>query len=133
MRLRKPKALIVEDDMLISLVERRLLERLNYEVVDVITKGEEVMHAFDKQQPDLVIMDICLEGTMNGIEAARALWKHTDLPIVFISGNSDLYLEAVSSFGIRHHTFISKPVSKKQLSDAIDKVRMGQIGTLKVA
>ncbi|NGP77378.1 response regulator [Balneolaceae bacterium YR4-1] len=133
MRLRKTKVLIVEDDRLISLVERKLLEQLNYEVVDVITKGEEVATAYEKHLPDLIILDICLAGETNGIEAARAIWHHSEVPIVFISGNCDLYKAAVSTFENPFHTFLSKPISRKQLADAIAEVTFGHSGRLKVA
>ena len=65
------KILLVEDEGMIALDLRRILENFGYEVPYIASRGEEAVKETAKIRPDLVLMDITLKGTMNGIEAAK--------------------------------------------------------------
>ena len=68
-----PKVFIVEDDMLLSLVQERLIEKLGYKVVGKTAKGLDAVEQVKELNPDLVLMDIILKGEMDGVEATRAI------------------------------------------------------------
>lgn len=84
------KVLIVEDDLLLSIVEERLVQRLGFEVVGRVMSGEEAVQKFDELSPDILLMDIQLSGAMDGLEVVEVLRKrNVDIPVIFLSGNMD--------------------------------------------
>jgi len=81
--------LVVEDESLVGLEIKEDLERLGYEVPEVIESGEEVESAVERYKPDLMLMDIHLCGDMDGIEAALKVKSMSSLPVIFITAYSD--------------------------------------------
>jgi len=120
MTIRAKNALIVEDDLLISLLEKKLLTHLGFHVTKTVTKGRLAVEAVKDHKPDLIIMDICLADDVNGLAAAKEIWKISEVPIVFVSGNIDLYRSDINS-QFKGHAFVSKPFSKRILLEAIDR------------
>lgn len=83
------KILVVEDNVITALLLERILVKNGFKVVAKIGFAEEVEVVVSKEKPDAIIMDIMLEGKMTGIDAADALRKYSDIPIVFLSALSD--------------------------------------------
>ena len=81
--------LIVEDDRLISMVLSAMVTKLGYTVTARVPSGEAAVAACGEAPPDLVLMDIHLEGTMDGIEAAAIIKSRWGTPIVFSSAYTD--------------------------------------------
>ena len=81
--------LIVEDDVVVSMDIQGLLEDTGYRVCGVASSAEEAWELARKQCPDLVLMDISLRGSPNGIEAARQLRLEHDLPTIFLTAYAD--------------------------------------------
>ncbi len=105
---------IVEDEALIvmELVDR--LTRLGYQVCGKAARGEQALEDIPRANPDIVLMDICLAGELNGIETAARLRRLLNVPIVFLSAFSDAKLveEAIGSgaFG-----YLLKPFEEREL------------------
>ena len=78
------KVLVVEDNRITARIVQSMLRRLGYEVLEVVSHGEEFVKRAKELRPDVVISDVELEGDMNGIEAAKKL---PDLPIAFLTGH----------------------------------------------
>ena len=78
------KILVVEDENLIAMEIQDRLKALGYNVPAVVPSGEEAVNLTSQIKPDLVLMDIRLNGSMDGIEAAKQIRKHLDIPIVFL-------------------------------------------------
>jgi len=121
----KPKALIVENNMILSLLYETYLEQLGFEVIDHLVYGR---HAVDRAVmtcPDLILMDILLDGPMDGIEAARAISQNLDVPIIFITAHSDTERkERVAR--LRQAAFLEKPINFEQVRIEVEKL-MGPI------
>ncbi len=85
------KILIAEDDGIVSLDIKSVLESFGYEVPFVVSTGEDVIKKAEKFHPDLILMDISLKGNIDGIEAASKI-KKMDIPIIFLTAykNSSL-------------------------------------------
>lgn len=84
------KIIIVEDDKVLSLLLSKMIERLNYEVLEIITKGREAIKIITQLNPDLILMDIMLEDDVDGIDVMISLRKKSiTTPVIFITGNSD--------------------------------------------
>jgi DNA-binding response OmpR family regulator len=85
----KEKILVVEDETLVGLELKEGLERLGYSVPDVIESGEAVVQAVARYRPDLVLMDVRLRGSLDGIMAAFQAKAEFDLPVIFLTAYSD--------------------------------------------
>lgn len=83
------KIVVVEDDMNVAEVLKARLTSFGYEVVGSAVSGSDAIELVLTQGPDLVLMDIMLEGELNGIEAAEKIGRQSDVPVVFITCMSD--------------------------------------------
>lgn len=83
------KILIVEDDMLLSFVEERIVKKLGYQVAGKATNGPEAIELAANLKPDLIIMDILLKGSMDGVETMKKIRETSEVPVIYLSGNSD--------------------------------------------
>ena len=72
------KILIVEDQNLIALSLKTMLEDLGYFVLEPLNSGEKAVHKVATNRPDLILMDIKLAGKMDGITAATQIREQTD-------------------------------------------------------
>ncbi|MEW5956474.1 MAG: response regulator [Chloroflexota bacterium] len=82
----KTKVLIVEDEVLIAMQLEMDLAELGYEVCPPAMSGEEAIASVKTEQPDIVIMDIHLKGTIDGLAAAGEISRVYRIPIIFLSG-----------------------------------------------
>lgn len=119
----KGRVLIVEDDMLLSMVEERLITRLGFEVVGKVDKGTEAVEKAEELTPDIIVMDISLKGKMDGIETMEVIRETSDVPVIYLSGSGDRYsLERARKTGFTD--FLIKPVNcadlKAPLYDAMN-------------
>ncbi len=87
----KKKILIVEDEHLIAEQLKETLTSQGYDVVGVAHSGEQAVRAGGESSPDLVVMDIMLSGSMDGIAAAQEL-QPLGIPVVYLTGYSDRHL-----------------------------------------
>lgn len=113
------KAIIVEDNLILSLLYENYLKEMVFKTVGEITSGERAVELVKKYAPDIVIMDIMLEGGIDGIQAAEEIRKFSDAPIVFITGNSDAaHVEKAKK--IANSKFLKKPISEEKLKKAVN-------------
>lgn len=80
------KILIVEDDDLVASLIEDVLGKRNYTIIDKVTTGEEALDKAIKHLPDIILMDIRLEGRIDGITATRYITSLFGIPVIFISG-----------------------------------------------
>ena len=113
------KILIVEDDMIIGAKVSMQLTLLGYEVTGIIPRGEEAIMHVEENQPDIVLLDINLKGTLDGIETAQPMQKIADIPIIYVTANTD---EATFNRAktTRPYAFIAKPIKTIDLQRAIE-------------
>jgi PAS domain S-box-containing protein len=83
------KVLIVDDEVVVAEDIRRQLRLLGYTVVGVASSGVDAIRFGAEHQPDLILMDIKLKGSMDGIEAARAIQAKCDIPVIYLTAFSD--------------------------------------------
>ena len=115
----KKKILIVEDERIVTEDIRTKLEYVGYVVAGIASSGEESLKKTEKLQPDLVLMDIVLEGKMDGIEAASQILSRFNIPVVYLTAYSDertlKKAKVTEPFG-----FIIKPFEAQDLFTAIE-------------
>ena len=81
--------LVVEDESIIGMEIQSRLEELGYQVPMVASTGKQAVKAAGELKPDLVMMDISLKGDMDGIEAAARIKDRYDIPIIYLTANTD--------------------------------------------
>lgn len=115
----KGTVLIIEDEAIVAADLRSKLTQLGYEVVGVAATGEESVALARRLHPDLVLMDIWLQGTMDGIAAAEAIRADVDVPVVYLTAHSDAATLAraklTGPFG-----YILKPFEERELVTQIE-------------
>ena len=111
------KILIVEDEILIAEDLRNILQRTGYQVVGTASSGIEAIKKADKLRPDLILMDIRLQGDMDGVEAARQIRSKADIPIIYVTAHASV----LASLDAEDRcTRLAKPFSPSQLKTAIE-------------
>lgn len=115
----KAKILIVEDDPFSVQLLRHNLKTYPAEILPVASTAEEALKIALEHEPDVALVDIYLSGESDGLEAARAIQEHYDIPIIYLTGySSDEVFEnakATDPFG-----YILKPFTPKELTVTLD-------------
>lgn len=112
------KIMLVEDEYIVALDIRLCLEELGYEVVATLDKAELVLSTAQQLQPDLVLMDIHLAGSMRGTDAALLLHHHYPLPVIFLTANSETDILQHAELSMPYG-FLIKPYDKRELAASI--------------
>lgn len=114
------RVLIVDDEYIISLATRAAVENAGYQVVGVAANGVAAVEQVRKYQPDVVLMDIQLgRGKMDGFSATEQIRQFSQVPVIFVSGNSDrITLSRAEGFG--NVGFIVKPLTEQQLQERMN-------------
>lgn len=85
----KPKILVVEDEVIIAEHLGKSLRQLGYEPLLGATSARQAIDMAAEMNPELVLMDIVLEGDVDGIEAAERIYSRHGIPIVYLTGHGD--------------------------------------------
>jgi DNA-binding LytR/AlgR family response regulator len=81
--------LVVEDESIVSKDIQHSLKKLGYNVVGAAATGEKALELVKSENPDIILMDIMLKGTMNGIEVSEIVKKEFNIPIIFLTAYAD--------------------------------------------
>lgn len=111
--------LIVENDHIQSASLKQQLENLQYRVTDIVTTGADALISFKKERPDLVFMDIDIDGPIDGIETAHQIQELSETPIVYLSRLDDVRTYKNATRKIRAQ-YVPKPASPIGILNAID-------------
>ncbi len=115
----KATIMIVEDEALIAICIRMDLLKLGYEVCGPVASGEEAVIMAENKTPDLILMDIMLNGRMNGIEAARRIRTINDIPIIFVTGYCEHEIQKKAE-DVGYEGYFIKPIKPIELKSSID-------------
>ena len=113
------KILIVEDERIISEDIKKRLQKLGYSVPSIARTGEEAIQKTKVLHPDLVLMDIVLEGEMDGIEAAAHIKSLCEIPIVYLTAYADRKTLERAKI-TEPYGYILKPFDDRDLHITID-------------
>ncbi len=111
--------MIVEDEKTAASYLEKFITDLGYSSLGIVVSGEEAISRSLQAKPDLILMDIILEGPIDGIYAARQINQSNDIPIIFITSSNDMKtvdrVKVSNPFG-----YIVKPIDKNELKSIID-------------
>ena len=117
----KTKIIVVEDELLIALHIKKVLEKHDYEVVIDITSVEDAILFIEKTPPDLVLIDINLNKDKEGTELGKYLLQKDSIPYIYITSYSDKStLEKVNM--TRPKGYIVKPFKEEDLLSTISVI-----------
>ncbi len=120
------RALIVEDEIYFAINLEADMHALGFDICDLAANGQQACRLAKSNQPDVVLMDINLEGGREGIEVARWLRKVCEAPIVFITGYTDRDTVERIHKQVPEAPVLSKPVYGDRLADAVAAVTTHQ-------
>lgn len=120
----KNKIAVVEDEGIVAMDISKCLSGLGYEVVFISDSGEKTLNLLENTEADLILMDVELKGSLNGIETAKIINDKFKIPIVFLTAFEDeatiKKISDVSSYG-----FLVKPFEDEVLKKTVGKVLSG--------
>ncbi len=112
------KVLIVEDDAIIQKLIEYRLKALGYPVCGKVDTGEDAIFCAMNTYPDVILMDIKLKGTIDGIEAAKIIRKSSNPRIIFLTSfTDDAIIQRVKD--VHPDGFIEKPFTDTDLRVAL--------------
>jgi two-component system, response regulator PdtaR len=121
------KILVVEDERITAEDIKKSLEKAGYKVPAIVSSGEDAVKFSEKYQPDLVLMDIVLDGKIDGIEAAETIRSNFEIPVIYLTAYSDkntverAKTTHPSAFILKEpFGFLHKPFEENELYTAID-------------
>ena len=110
--------MLVEDERIVAFDLKRQLQGFGYQVGSIVASGEQAIDRAEADRPDLVLMDIHLEGKLDGIEAAIEIRNRCRIPVVFLSAyaEDDTLRRALDS---RPFGYLVKPCEGRELHATI--------------
>jgi CheY-like chemotaxis protein len=117
----RAKILIAEDDTIVALDLQGMLMRLGYDVVAIVDSGQAAIASARRFQPDIILLDMVLNGSLDGIEVAREIHKTNDIPVVFCVSGADLSI-LVRAKEISYAGYLLKPINPDTLATTLDTV-----------
>jgi PAS domain S-box-containing protein len=124
----KIRILIVEDESLVARDIENMAVSQGYEVCGIASSGDQAIDMAAEFQPDLILMDITIKGSLDGTSVAEKIWDSYRIPIVYVTASADEHTlkraKITEAFG-----YILKPFDERELKIAIEmayyKARMG--------
>lgn len=115
----KEKILVVDDDVNICELLRLYIERDDYQVV-IANDGEQAVELFNREQPDLVLLDIMLPK-MDGWQVCKEIRKTSNRPIIMLTAKGELF-DKILGLELGADDYIIKPFEAKEVIARIHAV-----------
>lgn len=113
------KIIIVEDEGILALQVKKLLLQMGHSVSAIFASGENALEELITDQPDLILMDIHLQGNMDGIETAELIHKQYGIPLIFMTAHSEeatiTRAKTTNPYG-----YLVKPLNPRELQIAVE-------------
>jgi len=115
------RILIVDDEPLITMFLRRVIEKMGHTVVGICQDSKSALETIANEKPDIVFMDINIKGPLDGISVIKKNFNH-DLSVIYVSSYSDQDIldDALST---NPTNYLIKPVKEEDVKIAITLVK----------
>ncbi|WP_375560966.1 LytR/AlgR family response regulator transcription factor [Bernardetia sp. OM2101] len=118
------RIIVVEDEPLYASRIEFLIEKMGYELVGMTDNAEEMMQFFMTKNPDLALIDININGSMNGIELAKKIWRSKyETPVIFITSFDDTETFSKAKL-VNPFAYIIKPIDEATLQRSVELALM---------
>lgn len=115
----KTNVLVVEDESIVSKDIQHSLKKLGYNVVGAASTGERAFELASSEKPDIILMDIMLKGSINGIETAERVKKELNIPVIYLTAYADEATLAKAKV-TEPYGYIIKPFKEVDLHTSIE-------------
>ena len=115
----KPRIMIIEDDAIEAMDIKINLESMGYEVSDTVSYGEEALLKLSQNKPDLVLVDIIIKGSINGLEVGQKIKDDFDMPFIFLTSHSEEKTIEKAKL-TEPYAYIIKPFDASELKISIE-------------
>ena len=116
----KAKILIVEDEGITALNIKGLLENWGYENPLIALSSKDIFQVVVQYRPNLILMDINLNGNIDGIEIAKQLQADFDIPVIYLTAHRDEAIVERAKL-TAHYGYVIKPFNNEELKITIDQ------------
>jgi DNA-binding response OmpR family regulator len=110
----KKTILIAEDEAIVSLDLKMLLKHKNFIIASIVSTGEDLIYNYKLKNPDLIIVDLKLQGKVSGLEAINEIRKIDSTPIIVLSGSLKSKLKKIAA-SISNCEILEKPFEQSDL------------------
>lgn len=114
----RPTVLVVEDEWLVARHIQACLQSSGFDVLTPVHSARSAIDAALHARPDVIVMDVKLDGEMDGISAAREIARHRPTPVVYLTAHADRETVARAAAG-QAASYILKPFVERQLVSAV--------------
>ena len=115
----KINVFVVEDESIVSKDIQNSLNKIGYNVVGSASSGEKALENIRIEQPDIILMDIMLKGSMNGIDVAEIVKNELEIPVIFLTAYADESTLSKAKIS-EPYGYILKPFKEIDLQTSID-------------
>jgi DNA-binding NarL/FixJ family response regulator len=119
--MRKIEVLIVEDEVLLAMEYEVILRDMGYSVLRAAFSGHDAVLLSSQYRPDIVLMDIKIDGSLNGINAARQIQEGLNIPVLFITGHADEETRK-KAHEINPAGYLTKPLDEGELRETLENI-----------
>jgi PAS domain S-box-containing protein len=114
------RLLLVEDERITVLHIRNILANAGYPVLDTVSSGEEALEIIKRYKPDIILMDIILDGKLDGIDTVEIILKEYKIPVIYLTANTDMYVME-RAMKTQPFGYLPKPIERDQMVSMIKK------------
>lgn len=124
--------LIVEDDVFLAMVVKRLVEKMGHQITATVDNGKDALGEVEEGVPDIILMDVGLKGSWSGIETMQKIRKHSSVPVIYLSGSTERnFREQAEKIG--YTNYLQKPVTLEDLRKAFREAFEGNFASSKIS
>jgi AmiR/NasT family two-component response regulator len=113
------RILIIEDEFITGESIRQMIQEFGYEPIGPVASGKDAVTSALTHRPDVILVDILLKGSINGIQAAEAIRSQSRCPVIYVTAHTDRFTvelsKATEPFGR-----VLKPINGQELRAAIE-------------
>jgi CheY-like chemotaxis protein len=117
----KKRIIVVEDEGIVAMDISKCLSGLGYDIVLISDSGEKTLEELENLNADLILMDVELKGTLNGLETTKIIKEKFSIPVVFLTAfEDDATLQKISK--LSSDGYLVKPFEDEQLKSTVESV-----------
>jgi len=118
------RVLLIENEWIIAHDLEFLLRRLGHTPIGYAANGPDAIRLAAETNPDLILMDIHLDGPIDGVQAAVEIVRRHTVPVIYLTANSHVFLRGNSDM-VAPYVCIAKPFSEYCVRAAIESIPTG--------
>ncbi len=122
--------MVIEDEALVGRYIKQVLEKSNYQVLDIYSSSDGVLEGINKNKPDVIIVDIMIRGKIDGIELTKLIQNDFNIPIIYLTAyTDDKTIKRAKTTS--PYAYLIKPFNEQELTIAVEFAIYEKMNTIK--